>query len=82
MKAGDFASPDIYVATFDEAVADEGDALRALAEAPCGPVEAFVAKLEYLAVVCRAEAGQPPSIGEDYGAVAIAVDAFLQEPSA
>ena len=77
----DFVSDEAYQKAFDEAVGDEMDAREALAQSSHESAEAFFANVKYLNALCRIE-GTLPLIGDDYGAVAIAVDAFLQERAA
>jgi hypothetical protein len=47
-------------------------------ESPCATAETLVAKLEFPHAACGAE-GYLPMVGDDFGAVVLAVEAFMEE---
>ncbi len=66
---------------YDAAHEAKHEAMRALADAPCTH-EQFTPKLAYIFACDAIDAGEPPCQGEDYGPVAVAVQAFLEQLAA
>jgi hypothetical protein len=66
---------------YDAAQEAEDEAMRGLLDAPCTP-DQLIEKLAYIYACNQHDAPFPPCQGDDYGPVAIAVQAFLEQRQA
>jgi hypothetical protein len=66
---------------YDAARDAEDEAMRVLREVRCTK-DQLVEKLAYIYECDKRDAGEPPWAGENYGSVALAVQAFLEQQAA